>query len=368
VTTKTPTFTIISSSYPLPDADRKAALADPGFGRYFTDHMVTIRWTAGQGWHSAQVHPYGPIAMDPANMTLHYGQSVFEGLKAYRQKDGSVALFRPDANGRRFQRSAERLAMPQLPVETFLKACELLVRQDRAWVPSEPEQALYLRPFMIANESTLGARPASEYLFMVLASPAGPYFTDGLEPVAVWIAEHYARAAPGGTGAAKCAGNYAASLLAQADATANGCAQVVWLDSTDHRWIEEVGAMNLCFVRGTAPNAEIVTPELTGTLLPGITRDSLLTLAADLGHTVRERRISVDEWCTGSADGTITEVFGCGTAAVITPVGLAKRTGGSWKTGDGLPGPVTRQLREALLAIQSGQADDRHGWLHPVVT
>ncbi|MGW4697698.1 branched-chain amino acid aminotransferase [Kitasatospora cineracea] len=360
------TFDLKPSAHPLSDQEREARLANPGFGRVFTDHMVTIRWTEGLGWHDAQLTPYAPLEIDPANMTLHYGQSIFEGLKAYRQADGSIATFRPEANAARFQASARRLAMPELPVETFVEAVELLVQQDRDWVPSQPEQSLYLRPFMFATEVGLGVRPANSYLFMIIASPAGAYFSGGVKPVSVWLSEDYVRAAPGGTGAAKCAGNYAASLVAQAEAAAKGCDQVVWLDATEHKWVEEMGGMNLYFVLGEGENATVVTPELSGSLLPGITRDSLLTLAADLGHGTEERKISTDEWKQGNADGTITEVFACGTAAVITPVGHVKSATADWTVATGEPGPVTMKLRQSLLAIQGGQTPDTHGWMHKI--
>ncbi|MFD3455507.1 branched-chain amino acid aminotransferase [Streptomyces sp. NPDC058691] len=358
----TPTIELKPSSHPLPAAQREAILSNPGFGRHFTDHMVTIRWTEGRGWHDAELVPYAPLSIDPANMTLHYAQTIFEGLKAYRQPDGSVATFRPEANAERFQASARRLAMPELPVETFIAACDALVTQDRAWVPSTGEQSLYLRPFMFATEVGLGVRPANEYLFMVIASPAGAYFTGGVKPVSVWLSEEYVRAAPGGTGAAKAGGNYAASLVAQAQAIEHGCDQVVWLDAIERRWIEEMGGMNLYFVYGD----RIVTPELTGSLLPGITRASLLRIAEDLGYEVTEGRLSVDDWKNGNADGSLTEVFACGTAAVITPVGSVKSTRASWSVADGKSGEVTMKLRKALLDIQTGQAPDPHGWMHPL--
>ncbi|GAA2717528.1 MULTISPECIES: branched-chain amino acid aminotransferase [Streptomyces] len=356
----TPTIELMPSSHPLPEAERERILAAPGFGRHFTDHMVTIKWTEGRGWHDAQLVPYAPLSIDPANMTLHYAQAIFEGLKAYRQPDGSVATFRPEENAKRFAASARRLAMPELPVETFIEACDVLVRQDKEWVPASGEQSLYLRPFMFATEVGLGVRPSNEYLFVVIASPAGAYFPGGVKPVSVWLSQEYVRAAPGGTGAAKCAGNYAASLVAQAQAAEHGCDQVVWLDAVERNWIEEMGGMNLYFVYGN----RIVTPSLTGTLLPGITRASLLQIAADLGYEVSEGRISVDDWKDGNADGTLTEVFACGTAAVITPVGSVKSTTGNWTVGDGKPGEVTMRLRKALLDIQTGAAEDTHGWMH----
>ncbi|MEV6013054.1 branched-chain amino acid aminotransferase [Streptomyces sp. NPDC051976] len=363
----TPTIELKPSSHPLSDAERSAILAGPGFGRHFTDHMVTIKWTEGRGWHDAQLVPYAPLSIDPANMTLHYAQTIFEGLKAYHQPDGSVATFRPEENARRFQNSARRLAMPELPVETFIEACDALVKQDRAWVPTEGEASLYLRPFMFATEVGLGVRPANEYLFVVIASPAGAYFAGGVKPVSVWLSEEYVRAAPGGTGAAKTGGNYAASLVAQAQAIEHGCDQVVWLDASERRWIEEMGGMNLYFVYDAGDGKRrIVTPELTGSLLPGITRDSLLSIAADLGYEVGEGRISVEDWKRGNEDGTLTEVFACGTAAVITPVGSVKSTRASWTVADGAPGEVTMRLRAALLDIQTGHAADRHGWMHPL--
>ncbi|MFI0261123.1 branched-chain amino acid aminotransferase [Streptomyces sp. NPDC017056] len=358
----TPTIELKPSSHPLSDAERERILASPGFGRYFTDHMVTIKWTEGRGWHDAQLVPYAPLSMDPANMTLHYAQTIFEGLKAYRQPDGTVATFRPDANARRFQASARRLGMPELPVETFVEACDALVKQDKNWVPASGEESLYLRPFMIASEVGLGVRPANEYLFIVIASPAGAYFSGGVQPVSVWLSQEYVRAVRGGTGAAKTGGNYAASLVAQAQAAQHGCDQVVWLDAIERRWIEEMGGMNLYFVYGN----KIVTPELSGSLLPGITRDSLLKIAADLGYESAEGRISVEDWRAATEDGSLTEVFACGTAAVITPVGSVKSEAANWTVGDGKPGEVTMKLRKALLDLQTGVTPDTHGWMHPL--
>ncbi|MEV7618082.1 branched-chain amino acid aminotransferase [Streptomyces sp. NPDC089799] len=363
----TPTIELKPSSNPLSDAEREAILASPGFGRHFTDHMVTIKWTEGRGWHDAELVPYAPLSIDPANMTLHYAQTIFEGLKAYKQPDGTVATFRPEANAERFQSSARRIAMPELPTELFIAACDALIQQDRAWVPDSGEASLYLRPFMFATEVGLGVRPANEFLFMVIASPAGAYFPGGVKPVSVWLSEEYVRAVKGGTGAAKTGGNYAASLVAQAEAAGQGCDQVVWLDAKEHRWVEEMGGMNLYFVYGNPDGtARIVTPELTGSLLPGITRDSLLTIARDLGYTAEEGRISTDDWKRDTENGTLTEVFACGTAAVITPVGSVKSNNANWTQGDGTPGEVTMRLRKALLALQTGHAEDAHGWMHPL--
>src|SRR5690242_17393957 len=298
-------------------SERSELLADPGFGRYFTDSMFVARYRAGEGWYDARLTAYAPLQMDPSTAALHYAQSIFEGLKAYAQPDGSVAIFRPTSNAARFARSAKRLAMPPVPEDAFLAAVDTLVDADRDWVPTGPDQTLYIRPYQLAVEPFLGVRPAAEYLFLVIASPAGAYFSRGVHPVSVYLSEDYIRAAPGGTGDAKCAGNYAASLLAQEQAAEAGCDQVVWLDAMEKRYVEEMGGMNLFFVLGSGDDAELVTPELTGTLLPGITRDSLITLARDLGYRVTERRFSVDEWRAGVAAGTVTETFACGTAAVI---------------------------------------------------
>ncbi len=349
---------------PRSDADRAAILAEPGFGRYFTDHMVKIDWTDAGGWAPGQVLPYGPLALDPATSSLHYGQLIFEGLKAYHQPDGSIATFRPDANAARFARSAERLAMAQLPAELFVESLHALTEVDHAWVPQGADASLYFRPFMISTEIGLGVRPANAYSYLLIASPAGPYFPRGVQPVSVWLSTEYTRAAPGGTGEAKCAGNYAASLVAQAQAAAKGCDQVVWLDAREHRFIEEMGGMNLYFVYGSGPTARIVTPKLSGTLLPGITRDSLLTLAGDLGYTSQEAVISTEDWRLGNESGELTEVFACGTAAVITPVGEVKSAEHEWTVGTGEPGPITMQLRQALLDVQTGVSPDTHGWLH----
>jgi branched-chain amino acid aminotransferase len=356
-------FSVQLNPSPRSAEERAAILEAPGFGRYFTDHMVRIDWTEPDGWGNGALVPYGPLALEPANMALHYGQTIFEGLKAYRQPDGSVATFRPATNAARFQRSARRLAMPELPEDLFLESIQAVVEADRAWVPESADASLYLRPFMIATEVGLGVRPANAYSYLLIASPAGAYFPRGVQPVSVWLSTEYTRAAIGGTGEAKCGGNYAASLVAQAYAADQGCDQVVWLDAVEHRWVEEMGGMNLYFVYGSGASARIVTPALTGTLLPGVTRDSLLTLAHDGGYAVEEGKISTEEWQAGNASGELTEVFACGTAAVITPIGSVKSAHGSWTVGDGTPGPITMQLRETLLNIQTGQTADTHGWM-----
>ena len=350
---------------PKSDAGRAEILRDPGFGRYFTDNMVRAMWNESDGWHNAELIPYGPIAMDPATNFIHYGQAIFEGLKGYRQDDGTIKSFRPMANAERFATSARRLAMAELPAELFMASLHAIVEVDGAWAPEGQEKSLYLRPFMFSTEVGLGIRPGSSYQYILIASPAGAYFPRGVKPVTVWISDEYVRAAPGGTGFAKCAGNYAASLVAQAEALQHGCDQVVWIDAIERKWIEEMGGMNLFFVYGSGDSARIMTPELTGSLLPGVTRRSVLTVAEDLGIRADEGKISVDEWREGCASGEITETFACGTAAVITPVGEVKsRNSGAWSVGGGGSGEVTMKLRQALLDIQTGQAPDRHNWMH----
>ena len=360
----TTTIETVPCSAPRSDAEREALMADPGFGRVHTDHMVAIRWSVDEGWHDARLTAYEPLQLDPSAMVLHYGQAIFEGLKAYRQPDGGVAVFRPEENAQRFNRSAARLAMPELPTELFLEAVDALVEADRAWVPTAEGQSLYLRPFMIATEAQVGMRPAHEYLFLLIAFPVTPFFPGEVKPVTVWLSDEYVRAAVGGTGEAKCAGNYAGSLLAQRQAAEKGCDQVVWLDAVERRWVEEMGGMNLFFVLDGG--TRLMTPALTGTLLPGVVRDSLLKLAPELGLTVEEGRLSVDDWRKGAEDGSLSEVFACGTAAVIAPVGHVKSAQGEWTNGDGTPGEVTLRLRAALLGLQYGRATDPHGWMHRV--
>jgi branched-chain amino acid aminotransferase len=360
-------FDIRASDDPLPAAERERILASPGFGVAFTDHMVTIQWSADHGWHDAQLRPYGPFTLDPATAVFHYAQEIFEGLKAYRQNSGAIVAFRPHANAARFNRSAARLAMPELPSGIFVRALELLVTEDRDWVPTAHEHSLYVRPFMIATQRGLGVnRPSQSYVFTVITSPAGPYFRGGVRPVTVWISQDYTRAAPGGTGEAKCGGNYAASFAGQQQAVAHGCDQALWLDSGEHRWIEEMGGMNLFFVYGQGSQARLVTPALTGTLLPGITRDSLLALGPELGIPAEEGKISVEALRADCESGEVSEVFACGTAAVITPVGRIKSAEGEWGVGDGTPGAVTLRLREELLGIQYGERPDPHGWIHKI--
>jgi branched-chain amino acid aminotransferase len=348
---------------PVSAAERAALMADPGFGRVFTDHMVTIRYADGKGWYDARVEPRAPIALDPATAVLHYAQEIFEGLKAYHAEDGGVTMFRPEANAARFRMSAERMAMPALPDELFLGSLHELIAVDREWIPTVPEASLYLRPFMYASEVFLGVKPSAEYLYLVIAGPVGSYFKGGLKPVSVWVSEDYTRAAPGGTGAAKCGGNYAASLVAQAQAVERGCDQALFLDAVERRYVDELSGMNVFFVYG---DDTLVTPPLTGTILPGITRDSVITLARDKGLTVVERPYSYEEWKADAASGALREAFACGTAAVITPIGTVRSATGDFVIGDGTAGPVTTGLRQQLVDIQRGRTPDGYGWVHRV--
>ena len=352
-------FTRLPHPAPTAVADRAAVLADPGFGKCFSDHMVSIDWSEDKGWHNPVIGPRGPIALDPAASVLHYAQEIFEGLKAYRTADGGIALFRPEANAARFNASARRLAMPELPEDLFIGAIRELVAADSEWFPTVEGGSLYLRPFMIATEAFLGVRPAKEYKFLVIASPAGNYFKSGAPAVSIWVSD-YTRAAPGGTGAAKCGGNYAASLVPTAEAFAHGHDQVLFLDAAEHKWIEELGGMNLFFVFA---DGTLRTPALTGTILPGITRDSLLALARDEGLTVREERYSLDQWRDDAASGRLVETFACGTAAVVTPVGKVSGHDGEFVIGSGGPGQLTQKLKSRLVAIQRGEAPDPHGWV-----
>ncbi|HQC93706.1 MAG TPA: branched-chain amino acid aminotransferase [Microbacteriaceae bacterium] len=355
----TSTFAVTRRVDAVSDADREAILADPGFGLSFTDHMVAIDWTSGEGWHDARVQPYGPLLLDPAASVLHYGQEIFEGLKAYRHADGSIWTFRPERNGARLQRSAHRLALPELPIELFVDSLREIVAIDGAWVPSAPETSLYLRPFMIANESFLGVRPSQRVAYYVIASPAGAYFQGGVTAVSIWLSTEYARAGRGGTGAAKCGGNYAASLLPQSEAYEHGCAQVLFLDSENGNRIEELGGMNLFLVKA---DGTLVTPEINGSILEGVTRDSLITLAKARGLKVEERPVTVDEWREGVADGSIVEAFACGTAAVITPIAELKSAEFTLTMPD-VEDRLAMSLRQELTDIQYGRIPDVHGWL-----
>jgi len=324
--------------------------------------MVTVTWTEGRGWHSATVGPRKPFQLDPACAVLHYAQEIFEGMKAYRLSDGGVGLFRPEQNAHRFNMSAARLAMPLVPEELFLMAVEQLVVADSDWIPGG-EGSLYLRPFMFASEAFLGVKPASEYIFCVIACPVGDYFKAGKSAVSLWVSDELNRAGPGGTGAAKCGGNYAASLVAQSIAYANDCDQVVFLDAIEHRWVDELGGMNIFFV---FDDGRVITPPLGGTILPGITRASIIDLLRAKGVDIAEQPYAIEDWQQDARSGRLSEAFACGTAAVVTPIGGLKRGTDVWVIGDGEGGPVTAQLKTELLAIQRGVKSGPDGWMRRV--
>jgi branched-chain amino acid aminotransferase len=356
-------FTIQRNAEPVAVADRAKVLADPGFGRVFTDHMAVVRYSEGKGWHSAEITARKPLMLDPASAVLHYAQEIFEGLKAYKLVDGSMATFRPEANARRFRDSARRLAMPELPEDLFVGSIDKLIDIDRDWFPTVEGGSLYIRPFMFANEVFLGVKPSAEYLYLVIMSPVGGYFKSGAPAVSIWVSQNYTRAAQGGTGAAKCGGNYATGLVAQAEASKHGCDQVVYLDAGERRWVEELGGMNVFFAFN---DGSLQTPPLGGTILPGITRDSLLTLAKSEGLTVREEPYSIDQWKADATSGRLTEAFACGTAAVVTPIGRVASADGAFNIGAGGPGQTTTRIKQKLVDIQRGLAPDPHGWVHRI--
>jgi len=355
-------FEIRPTANPTPEKERAARLVDPGFGRIFSDHMAVVRYNQAEGWHGARIEARANLPLDPASAVMHYAQEIFEGLKAYRRDDGGLNLFRPDANARRLRVSADRMAMPLLPEPVFIEAVEQLVHIDRAWVP-DGEGSLYMRPFMIASEVFLGVKPSSEYLFAVIASPVGSYFKGGPAPVSIWVSENYTRAAVGGTGAVKCGGNYAASLRAQAEAIDHGCDQVVFLDAVERRFIEELGGMNIFFA---FDDGSLLTPPL-GTILPGITRDSIIALAKDSGTRVREEPYTIEQWRKDAASGKLKEAFACGTAAVISPIGKVCSGSGDFLISGGAAGPVAMGLRKQLVDIQYGRGADPHDWIRKVL-
>ncbi|PKQ26259.1 MAG: branched chain amino acid aminotransferase [Actinobacteria bacterium HGW-Actinobacteria-4] len=346
------------------DAERAELVRELAFGKVFTDHMARMQWREGEGWSDRRVEAYGPLQLDPAAAVLHYAQEIFEGLKAYKHADGSVWLFRPEANAERFNRSAVRLALPELPVEDFIGSIEALIATDAAWVPGVEESSLYLRPFMFASEAFLGVRPAHVIDYLLIASPVGPYFAGGIKPVSIWVAQGFHRAGPGGTGAAKCGGNYAASLLPQQQAYANGCQQVLFLDAKDDRFLEELGGMNVFVVRR---DGTVETPRLTGTILEGITRDAVMTILEDDNRKVIEKDITLDEVRSGIESGDIVEVFACGTAAVVTPVGRLASPDFDVTINGGEAGDITMGIRQKLTDIQYGRAEDAYGWMRQVL-
>ena len=356
-------FALHPNPAPVADHERAALLANPGFGRVFTDHMALIRYDEAHGWHDAQITARTPLMLDPATAVLHYAQEIFEGMKAYKLADGAMALFRPDANAARFRASAQRMAMAELPETLFIESVKALVRADAHWFPDVEGGSIYLRPFMIASEVFLGVKPSAEYLYLVIASPVGAYFKGDTPAISLWVSQDYTRAAPGGTGAAKCGGNYATSLVAQAAAIKLGYDQVVYLDAVERRWVEELGGMNLFFV---FEDGSLQTPPLGGTILPGITRDALLTLARDDGLTVREEPYAIDQWHADAVSGRLTESFACGTAAVVTPVGSVTSCDGRFTIGAGGPGQMTQRLRDRLVGIQRGTMVDPYGWVQRI--
>lgn len=333
-----------------------------GFGKYFTDHMLEIWYHEDRGWHDAQIKPVEPIPMHPATCSLHYAQLIFEGLKTYKTDDGRTLLFRARDNFRRMNSSAERICMPTLDVDAVYDAMCELIKTDKAWMPTLPGTSLYVRPTMIAMDNFLGVHASSSYLFYVILSPVGAYFSAGFNPISIYVEDEYVRAAPGGIGYAKAGANYAASLYAAAQAEKKGFSQVLWLDGAEHKYIEEVGAMNIFFKL----DGKIVTPKLQGSILPGITRDSIIKLSKDEGFEVEERRVSIDELIEAHASGKLEEVFGTGTAAVVAPVGELAYKDKTLKIGDGATGPAARKLYDRLTGIQCGRLSDPFGWVSEV--
>ena len=347
---------------PLPTEAKKKKYTDEsqlGFGKIFTDRLFIAEWKVGQGWVDARIEPYAPFSLDPACTVLHYAQEIFEGLKAYRWKDGSVALFRPEMNARRFNLSADRMCMPEVPEELFLEGVCELVRQDSDWIPTSPGTSLYIRPTMIAVDPYLGVKPADHYYFYVILSPVGAYYAGGFNPVKIMVEDKYVRAVPGGTGEAKTGGNYASSLKSGMEAKLKGFDQVLWLDGMERRYIEEVGAMNMFFAYGD----RVVTAPLEGTILNGVTRNSVITLAAELGFSVEERKVDIDTIMADIKTGKITEAFGSGTAAVITPVGTLCYKDENVIIGNGGVGRLTQKLYDTLTGIQTGEIADKFGWV-----
>ena len=358
--TLTPTFSHTTNASPASETVRKTILENPGFGKYHSDHMVSIDWDLHRAWHDPRVTAYAPLSLEPASLVLHYGQAIFEGLKAYRHADGSIWTFRPALNAQRFMNSADRLGLPELPEALFIQSLKELVQQDNLWVPNAPESSLYLRPFMIANENFLGVRGADMVAYYVIGSPAGAYFSSGVTPIPIWVSTQRTRAARGGTGYAKCAGNYAGSLAPLKEARKNGCPQVLFLDSEHAEFLEELGGMNIFIVQ---KDGTLVTPNLTDSILPGVTRASIIELARSEGHHVQERPISIHEVRDGLASGAITEMFACGTAALIFPISTLKSESFSYGDHHQTAGAVTLSLRQKLVDIQYGFVPDTHQWM-----
>lgn len=361
-------FKVDKRSNPLPDVERENILADPGFGKTFTDHMAVAFYGASSGWHDARITAFGDLTISPAMMVFHYGQAIFEGLKAYRTPKGDLVMFRPEKNASRFNKSAARMAMPEIDEQLFIEACEKLVRTDENWVPRNAGQSLYLRPFMVASEAHLGLRAANEYIFMVIASPVAPFFAvDGDVPaISIYATDNYVRAVEGGTGAAKCAGNYAASLIAKEEAQQYDCQDVLWRDAKEQKYIEEMGTSNICFIQHEDGNVVLRTPSLSGSLLDGVTRSSIIQLAKDRGYKVREEPLVFDDIISEIESGKITEAFSCGTAVTISPIGQIVSKDSKVVIGDGTSGEITLSLRQELIDIQFGNRKDPHKWVHKI--
>lgn len=359
---RVPAFEVLPNPRPATPEDRAAILKDPGFGTNFTDHMITIDWTQKLGWHTHRVQPFGPLSILPGASALQYAQQVFEGLKVYRHADSSVWAFRPEENFRRLQRSAARFHLPAPDEDTLLGTLRLLVDVDHSWIPGpEGEKSLYMRPFLIGTEQYLGVRPATEVTYGLIASPAGAYVREGLEAMDVWLGDRWVRAAAGGTGDVKWGGNYAAGLMPFRQASENGCAQTLFLDAETRSWIEELAGMNIMFVTA---EGRLITPELSGSILPGITRDSLLHIAAqEMDLVVEERKFGLTEWRERASDGSLTEVFACGTAAVVTAIAQVKGERVHIPAAKDTAGPVTRELRQRLVDLQYGRRQDNYGWM-----
>lgn len=330
-----------------------------GFGNYFTDHMFMMDYTEGVGWHDARIVPYAPIAMDPATMVLHYAQETFEGLKAYRNPKGEITLFRPEMNARRMINSNKRICMAELPEDMFVEAVEAIVKYEQDWIPTAKDTSLYIRPFMFASEASVGVHPAKSYTFVIILSPVGSYYPEGVNPVKIWVEDEYVRAVKGGTGFTKCGGNYAASIAAQVKAESHGYTQVLWLDGVHRKYVEEVGTMNVMFLIDDT----VVTAPLEGSVLPGVTRDSIIHILKDWGYKVEERELSIDELMEAGRNGKLKEAFGTGTAAVISPVGQLYYKGEEIVINDFKTGELTQKLYDTLTGIQWGRLEDKYGWV-----
>ncbi len=356
-------FPVTRTKNPKPRPQDETKL---GFAKYFTDHMFVMDYDEGQGWHDGRVVPHEPILIEPASCVLHYAQMMFEGMKAYRKPDGTIQLFRPDMNVKRMARSGERMCIPELPEELFIAAVEAVIKEDIDWVPGAPGTALYIRPYVFGDDVSFSVLPAQHYRFMVILSPTGPYYAandGGLSTTRIFVEDEYIRAAPGGTGFAKCGGNYGGGMRASRKAQKYQCKDVLWLDAYEHKYVEEIGTSNAFF----RINDEIITAPLdSGTILPGITRDSVIQLLTKWGIKVTQRKLSIDEICAASKDGSLQEIFATGTAAVISPIGCLNYMGTDYQVADGEVGPVAQKLYDTLYGIQTGTVEDFMGWTHTI--